>query len=113
MDVTGVQIAGMLDDAFYYDGPLGDSYNPATRQHTIALWAPTALKVQLLHWSQPRGGNEEVYDMKRGTRGEWTFVRPDFWSKDCYKFRCVVLHQRLYCLGLLKPALKAQVTEAL
>lgn len=44
--LTGVQIPGVLDDLFFYSGPLGASYSLAGI--TLRLWAPTAQSVDLL-----------------------------------------------------------------
>jgi pullulanase-type alpha-1,6-glucosidase len=46
LDATSTQIPGVLDDLFYYDGPLGvDLSGGAT---TLRLWAPTAQSASLL-----------------------------------------------------------------
>jgi hypothetical protein len=34
---AGVQLHGVLDDLFYYSGPLGDQYDPARGQHVISV----------------------------------------------------------------------------
>jgi len=46
--LTGVQIAGVLDDLFYYSGPLGAQFH-SRGLITVSVWAPTAqsLKLQL------------------------------------------------------------------
>jgi len=46
VDVTGVQIPGVLDDVFPYDGPLGITFDQDIP--TLRLWAPTAQAVTLL-----------------------------------------------------------------
>ena len=45
--VYTVQTHGVLDDAFYYDGPLGCGVHP-TDGARLALWAPTAQRVRAL-----------------------------------------------------------------
>ena len=47
---TGVQVAGVLDDLYYYSGPLGATFHP-NGTISINVWAPTAqsLKLQLFH----------------------------------------------------------------
>ncbi len=42
---TGLQIPGVLDDLYAYDGDLGVVWNGATP--TIELWGPTARSVRL------------------------------------------------------------------
>jgi pullulanase len=44
-DATGVQIPGVLDDVFAYDGPLGVTWTDGAP--AIAVWAPTAQGVWL------------------------------------------------------------------
>ncbi len=42
--------------------------------------APTAQKVELLHWWQLRGGEPEVHQMTRNSKGVWSFTRPIEWK---------------------------------
>ncbi len=44
-EATGIQIPGVLDDLFAYDGPLGVTWRED--RPTLALWAPTAQAVWL------------------------------------------------------------------
>ena len=46
VDATGVQIPGVLDDLYPYDGPLGVTFEGETP--TLRVWAPTAQNVALL-----------------------------------------------------------------
>lgn len=45
LDAAGLQIPGVLDDLYHYDGPLGVAYAGATP--TLRVWAPTARAVAL------------------------------------------------------------------
>ncbi len=45
VDVTGVQLPGVLDDLYTYDGPLGVTFDGKTP--TLRVWAPTAISVTL------------------------------------------------------------------
>lgn len=56
------------------------------------MWAPTAQRLDLLHWPEARGGQPEVVAMTRGSKGEWTVPRPDAWQGHYYKIRA-----RVYC----------------
>ena len=48
LDFSGVQIPGVLDDLFFYEGLLGAHVGP--EGVAISLWAPTAQQVcYLLH----------------------------------------------------------------
>lgn len=46
VDATALQIAGVLDDLYTYDGPLGATISGGTT--TFRLWAPTAQSVTLV-----------------------------------------------------------------
>jgi hypothetical protein len=48
--------------------------------HPPSLQAPTAQKVELLHWWQLRGGEPEVHPMTRNSKGVWTITRPNEWK---------------------------------
>lgn len=50
VDATAVQIPGVLDDLFTYNGDLGVSYDAAGRP-SLRLWAPTAQAVRLLRYA--------------------------------------------------------------
>ncbi|KAG2423818.1 hypothetical protein HXX76_014978 [Chlamydomonas incerta] len=91
LDATGVQIQGLLDELLTYDGPLGDHPDPSGGGHRITLWAPTAQKVELLHWgAAPRGGQPQVYPMARGAAGSWSLARPAGWLWSYYTYRVTV-----------------------
>jgi pullulanase len=45
VDATGVQIPGVLDDLYKYDGPLGPTFDGSSL--TLRVWAPTAQSVTL------------------------------------------------------------------
>lgn len=50
-DASGIQVAGVLDSLFAYDGPLGAI---ATKDDvTISVWAPTAQVSIVLPYSEP------------------------------------------------------------
>lgn len=71
--VYTVQTHGVLDDAFYYDGPLGCGVHP-TDGARLALWAPTAQRVRALLFTadDPHAWPPvEEMDMYRGDSGEW------------------------------------------
>jgi hypothetical protein len=38
LDCTGVQLAGMLDDLFATDEPLGDHICGDTKSHAVSVW---------------------------------------------------------------------------
>ena len=47
-DIAGVQTPGVLDDVFFFDGPLGA--NVGSMGVDISLWAPTAQQVACHAW---------------------------------------------------------------
>jgi hypothetical protein len=53
VDATSLQLPGVLDDLFYFDGQLGAK--PGEDGVRFRLWAPTAQKVRLLVYDDPRG----------------------------------------------------------
>jgi pullulanase len=66
---TGLQIAGVLDDLFYFDGDLGAQ--PDGEGIRFRLWAPTARSVQLFVYDQPAEMAEANYPMAEKTSGVW------------------------------------------
>ncbi len=46
VDATGLQIPGVLDDLYTYDGALGATFGPG-HVPTLRVWAPTARSVKL------------------------------------------------------------------
>lgn len=45
----------------------------------VCCQAPTAQKVELLHWWEMRGGEPEVHRMTRNSKGVWSYTRPNNW----------------------------------
>jgi len=120
LDATGVQTAGALDGLFATDWPLGDWADPHTGLRTLSVWAPTAQRVELLHWGrgpdysldpatgEPRSSADarraarsappsRVLDMVRGPdggpqAGVWSVPRPLEWTGTAYKLRVTAFH---------------------
>ncbi len=55
VDATGIQIPGVLDDLYAYDGDLGPIFNGGAP--TLKLWAPTAQNVTLHAVRRRRSGD--------------------------------------------------------
>ncbi|KAK9836409.1 hypothetical protein WJX84_012438 [Apatococcus fuscideae] len=87
---TGIQMQGVLDEGFYYDGPLGASEGGGGTH--FGLWAPTAQSVELLFFDGPEGAPAESQPMSKGPAGSWTFQAPTSWLWQYYKYRI-----RVYC----------------
>jgi pullulanase len=66
---TGLQIAGVLDDLFYFDGELGAQ--PAGEGVRFRLWAPTARSVRLFIYDHPTEAAEVTHPMAEGKSGVW------------------------------------------
>jgi pullulanase-type alpha-1,6-glucosidase len=68
---TGIQIAGVLDDLFAYQGPLGPLAGPDSV--TLRVWAPTARSVRLLLFDTATGDLAEAVEMEDDpATGTWT-----------------------------------------
>ncbi len=82
-DATGLQIPGVLDDLYTYDGPLGIIYDGDTP--TLKLWAPTAKSVKLHLFDNPKPETEAtVLAMALDpATGVWSITGEPDWT---YKF---------------------------
>lgn len=73
-DATGLQIPGVLDDLFTYDGPLGLTWDAGIP--TFRVWAPTARSVSLNLYGN---SGERTFPQKRDmtldpATGVWTYT---------------------------------------
>ncbi|KAK9832555.1 hypothetical protein WJX81_008597 [Elliptochloris bilobata] len=84
VNATGVQLQGVLDQLFYYSGPLGAEVG--ANSVALRVWAPTAQQVTLLLWDTPAGGAAEEIAMTE-ERGVWSAEGPRAWEWRYYKFR--------------------------
>lgn len=90
LDASGIQLPGVLDDLFAYDGPLGPVF---TKEGvTLSLWAPTAQRVKLLLYSSPSGGDPEEIVELHEENGTWIAHGPNDWSGQFYLFEITVFH---------------------
>ncbi len=90
LDGTGLQIPGVLDDLFYYDGPLGATFEAGAP--TIRVWAPTAQRVRLHLFVD---GNPEtkstIYNMDYDREtGVWTVQGDVSWIGQYYLYEVTV-----------------------
>lgn len=60
----------MLDDLFYSSAPLGAQLGADAV--SLHVWAPTAQNVELLLYSDARGGEAQVVQMQEGEQGVWS-----------------------------------------
>jgi pullulanase-type alpha-1,6-glucosidase len=89
-DATALQIPGVLDDLFAYDGPLGVTF--AHGQPTVRLWAPTARSVKLQLFSTSSApAPEAVFDMTLdASTGVWSVGGQRAWAGRFYKYEVEV-----------------------
>jgi pullulanase-type alpha-1,6-glucosidase len=83
---TGVQLPLMLDELYYYDGPLGVNF--AEGVPTISVWAPTAQNVNFHLFDTPdRSAQSTVLPMNydSGT-GVWSITGEADWAFKWYLF---------------------------
>lgn len=90
VDATGLQIAGVLDDLYTYDGPLGVTF--AEGVPTLRLWAPTArmVKLQLFSSANPDGRFETVPMRPDPQTGVWSVVGKEEWYGRYYRYEVEV-----------------------
>ena len=87
-DATGVQIPGVLDALFAYEGELGVTW--AGGAPRVRLWAPTAQRVRLLVFEGPRTPKPvETVEMTR-EQGTWTCTGPATWRERYYLYEVTV-----------------------
>ena len=90
VDATGLQIPGVLDDLFTYDGALGVVFDGGTP--TIRLWSPTAQSVtfHLFADSDP-ATLSMTYPMTRNpAKGVWEIAGSPDWANQYYLFEVAV-----------------------
>ena len=90
VDVTGVQIPGVLDDIYPYQGPLGVSFEENIP--TLRVWAPTAQAVSLLLMGgDPSSNNaaELPMDFDAAT-GVWSITGDEDWKGQYYLYQVEV-----------------------
>jgi len=91
-NATGVQIPGVLDDLFKYDGPLGVTWAGGTP--TLRVWAPTARAVRLLLFADSKGTTpSETLPMTSGDAsapGVWSLAGAANWSSRFYQYEVEV-----------------------
>ncbi len=89
-DATGVQIPGVLDDIYHYDGDLGVTVNEGVP--TIRVWTPTAQSVRLHLFADASPTSEPfVHDMHYdAATGVWSMSGVPDWYGKYYLFEVTV-----------------------
>jgi pullulanase len=89
LDATGVQLAGVLDELYTYDGPLGVTWENGAP--TLRIWAPTAKRVRLLIFDDSAAAEpSETITMKNET-GVWTLAGAAEWKDKYYLYEVNVM----------------------
>ncbi len=89
LDATGVQPAGVLDDLYTFDGPLGVSY--AGDVPRLRLWAPTARSVKLHLFDDAEGEASNVLDLQPdAATGTWSITGEADWDRRFYLYEVEV-----------------------
>jgi pullulanase-type alpha-1,6-glucosidase len=85
-DLTGLQIPGVLDDLFAYDGPLGISWDGDTP--TFRLWAPTASFVGMYIYADTDPGTVGIPDPMSfdPETGVWSKEGKPEWKGQYYRY---------------------------
>ena len=109
MQLTKLQIPGVLDALYAYDGHLGPEYTD--NEISVSVWAPTAQRVRLRIYDADKSpvalinpvddgdsairknvsGDGEL-DGAHGTNGVWTFKGSQDWDRMYYRFVVQVYH---------------------
>ncbi len=90
LDGTGLQIPGVLDDLYYYDGDLGVTFEGDVP--TLRVWAPTAQRVRLRLFddSNPDTESETLrMELDRET-GVWSITGDASWRGKYYLYEVKV-----------------------
>jgi pullulanase len=86
---VSVQIPGVLDDLFPYDGPLGIEWTDGVP--TLRLWAPTARAVALRLFDGPRTPAAQPVPLNRDeSTGVWSAVGTPAWNGKFYVYEIEV-----------------------
>jgi pullulanase len=90
VDATGLQIQGVLDDLYTYDGPLGVTFatSGASRVPTLRVWAPTARSVQLRLFDDSNPATPgTIHAMTSDpATGVWSVTGPPSWYGGYYLY---------------------------
>lgn len=89
VDVTALQIPGVLDDLYVYDGPLGVSW--VDGRPTLRLWAPTAKAVALLLLTEAPNSDANAASVQPMSfdpqTGVWSITGQADWENQYYLYQ--------------------------
>ncbi len=97
LEATGLQIPGVLDELYRYDGSLGLVYDEAGVP-TVRLWAPTAQTVRLRIYDEATAvaaQPTQTLDMSRDDEtGVWSITGDPAWTGQYYLYELTVYAPR-------------------
>jgi pullulanase len=89
VDATGVQIPGVLDALYPYDGPLGVTFDGDIP--TLRVWAPTAKSVNLHLFKDATATIKQIIPMNRDDKtGVWSINGKADWKGKFYLYEVEV-----------------------
>lgn len=89
VDATGVQIPGVLDALYDYNGPLGVTFNKS--KPTLRLWAPTAISVKLQLFVDSITTTSTAFPMTWDKKtGVWSLTGKPEWLNQFYLYEVKV-----------------------
>jgi pullulanase len=120
---TSLQIGGVLDDLFYFDGELGAQLSEGGVR--FRLWAPTARRVRLfIYGCSEDMDREEIYSLAKAEAGVWeATVGNAGWLNTKYYLYEVEVYSRVkgqvvtnvvtdpYSVGLAPNSLKSLIVD--
>jgi len=83
-DATSLQIPGVLDDLYAYDGSLGVVWSAGVP--TVKLWAPTARSVTLHLYADSTTTTSTAHAMTRNASGVWSVTGNASWANQYYVY---------------------------
>ena len=89
IDATSLQIPGVLDQLFAYDGPLGVTWQGDVP--TVSVWAPTAKRVRLLLFDDAAADTPAQTITMKATNGVWSVTGEPTWRNSYYLYEVRVL----------------------
>ncbi|GAB2276821.1 Pullulanase 1, chloroplastic [Dionaea muscipula] len=87
---TGLQIPGVLDELYAYDGPLGAIFSKTSIE--LYLWAPTAQDVRAFMYKNPFDSEPLEIVQLHEINGVWGAAGPSSWEGCYFVYEVTVYH---------------------
>lgn len=89
-NATGLQLPGVIDELYTYDGPLGTVFSEDSI--SLYLWAPTAQDVYANIFANPSGDEPLQTVQLKESNGVWSATGPRSWEGCYYVYEVTVYH---------------------